>query len=144
MSPCFTPRAELGIHPGNRFILGRLNYINVIVLECWTAPCMSGRFYIEPQEQRLFVCKEVTGIRRIEQIVYKYRASPTVRSIDFIIQCTIPKRFIPQVDKLPNWLTCSHAWKALFIPDSGNRSRLFRFAISVFQYASSRSSRVQY
>jgi hypothetical protein len=28
---------------------------------------------------------------RIGQIVYKYRASPTVRSIDFIIQCTIPK-----------------------------------------------------
>jgi hypothetical protein len=37
---------------------------------------------------------------RIEQIVYKYRASPTVRSIDFIIQCTIPKRLIPQVDLL--------------------------------------------
>jgi hypothetical protein len=35
---------------------------------------------------------------RTGQIVYKYRASPTVRSIDFIIQCTIPKSFIPQVD----------------------------------------------
>jgi hypothetical protein len=37
---------------------------------------------------------------RIGQYVYKYRASPTVRFIDFITQCTIPKRFIPQVDKL--------------------------------------------
>jgi hypothetical protein len=33
------------------------------LLDCWTAPCMSGRFYTEPQEQRLFVWKEVTGIR---------------------------------------------------------------------------------
>jgi hypothetical protein len=59
---------------------------------------MSGWPYTEPQEQRLFVWKEVTGIGRLEQIVYKYRASPTVRSLDFIIQCTISKRFIPQVD----------------------------------------------
>jgi len=33
-----------------------------ILLDCWTAPCMSGRFYTEPQEQRPFVLKEVTGI----------------------------------------------------------------------------------
>jgi hypothetical protein len=33
------------------------------LLDCWTAPCMSGRFYTEPQEQRFFVWKEVTGVR---------------------------------------------------------------------------------
>jgi hypothetical protein len=33
------------------------------VLDCWTVPCMPGRFYTEPQEQGLFVWKEVTGIR---------------------------------------------------------------------------------
>jgi hypothetical protein len=34
----------------------------------------------------------------IEQIVYKYRASPTVRSIDFIIQMHHSQRSTPQVD----------------------------------------------
>ena len=33
------------------------------LLDCWMAPCMSGRFYTEPQEQRLFVWKEVARIR---------------------------------------------------------------------------------
>jgi hypothetical protein len=37
---------------------------------------------------------------RIDQIVYKYRASPTVRSIDFIIQMHRFQRSIPQVDKI--------------------------------------------
>jgi hypothetical protein len=35
------------------------------LLECWTAPCMSRRFYTEPQEQSFFVWKEITGIREI-------------------------------------------------------------------------------
>jgi hypothetical protein len=30
--------------------------------------------------------------------MYKYRVSPTIRSIDFIIECTIPKSFILQVN----------------------------------------------
>jgi hypothetical protein len=39
---------------------------------------------------------------RIEQIVYKYRASPTVRSIDFIIPMHHSKSSIPQVDTYRN------------------------------------------
>jgi len=35
---------------------------------------------------------------RIEHIVYKYRASPTDRFIDFIIPMHHFQRFIPQVD----------------------------------------------
>jgi hypothetical protein len=35
---------------------------------------------------------------RIEQIVYKYRTSPTVRSIDFITLMHHSKSSIPQVD----------------------------------------------
>jgi hypothetical protein len=37
---------------------------------------------------------------KIRQIVYKYRASPTDRSIDFIIPMHHFQRFIPQVDTL--------------------------------------------
>jgi hypothetical protein len=37
---------------------------------------------------------------RIRQIVYKYRASPTVRSIDFIIPMHHFQRFIPPFDKI--------------------------------------------
>ena len=43
--------------------LSALRRMHHFVLDCWTAPCMSGRFYTELQEQRLFVWKEVTGIR---------------------------------------------------------------------------------
>jgi len=50
---------------------------------------------------------------RIEQIVYKYRASPTVRSIDFIIQCTIPKSSVPQVDNIESGLKI--CWELLYL-----------------------------
>jgi len=39
-------------------------YMCLLCWDCWTAPCMPGRFYTEPQEQRLFVWKEVAGIRK--------------------------------------------------------------------------------
>jgi hypothetical protein len=42
---------------------------------------------------------------RIRQIVYKYGASPTDRSTDFIIPMHHFQRFIPQVHRL--WLTRS-------------------------------------
>jgi hypothetical protein len=74
-----------------RALCARLTRLTPGLLDCWTAPCMSGRFYTEPQEQSFFVWKEITGIRRLGQIVYKYRASPTVRSIDFIIHAPFPK-----------------------------------------------------
>jgi hypothetical protein len=73
----------------------------LIIFLCWIAgrrhACRGGSMQSHKNKDSLYGRKSLES-GRIEQIVYKYSASPAVRSIDFIIQCTIPKRFIPQVD----------------------------------------------
>jgi hypothetical protein len=75
--------------------------LHVIYPQRWIAErrhaCLGGSIQNHKNKDSLYGKKSLES-GRIEQIVYKYRASPTVRSIDFTIQCTIPKKFIPQVD----------------------------------------------
>jgi hypothetical protein len=70
---------------------------------CWIAgrrhACLGGSIQNHKNKASLYGKKSLES-GRLGQIVYKYGASPTVRPIDFIIQCTIPKIFIPQVDNI--------------------------------------------
>jgi hypothetical protein len=63
-------------------------------VRCWIAgrrhACLGGSIQNHKNKDSLYRRKSLES-GRIGRIVYKYRASPTVRSIDFIIQCTIPK-----------------------------------------------------
>ena len=69
---------------------------------CWIAgrrhACLGGSIQNHKNKDSLYIIKSLES-GRIGQIVCKYRAFPIVRSIDFIIQCTISKSFIPQVDR---------------------------------------------
>jgi hypothetical protein len=79
------------------------NYFDVHLfdmLDCWTAPCMSGRFYTAHKNKDSLYGRRSLESGKIEQIVYIYRASPTVRSIDFIIQMHHSQRSTPQVDMI--------------------------------------------
>jgi hypothetical protein len=68
---------------------------------CWIAgrrhACLGGSIQSHKNKDSLYGRKSLES-GRIEQIVYKYRAPPTVRSIDFIIPMHHSKRSISQVD----------------------------------------------
>jgi hypothetical protein len=70
---------------------------------CWIAgrrhACLGGSIQSHKNKDSLYGRKSLES-GRIRQIVYKYRAFPTVRSIDFIIPMHHSKSSIPQVDKL--------------------------------------------
>jgi hypothetical protein len=69
---------------------------------CWIAgrrhACLGGSIESHKNKDSLYGRKSLES-GRIEQIVYKYMASPTVRSIDFIIPMHHSKRSIPQADR---------------------------------------------
>jgi hypothetical protein len=69
---------------------------------CWIAgrrhACLGGSIQSHKNKDSLYGRKSLES-GRMRQIVYKYKASPTVRSIDFIISMHHSKRSIPQVDR---------------------------------------------
>jgi hypothetical protein len=84
--------ASCGCYKSGLLLLGNL---------CWIAgrrhACLGGSIQSHKNKDSLYGRKSLES-GRIRQIVYKYRASPTVRSIDFIIPMHHSKRSIPQVN----------------------------------------------
>jgi hypothetical protein len=70
-------------------------------LDCWIAgrrhACLGGSIQSHKNKDSLYG-RELLESGRIRQIVYKYRAPPTVRSIDFIISMHYSQSSTPQVD----------------------------------------------
>jgi hypothetical protein len=71
--------------------------------KCWIAgrrhACLGGSIQSHKNKDSLYGRKSLES-ERIGHFVYKYRASPTARSIDFIIQMHHSKSSIPQVDNI--------------------------------------------
>jgi hypothetical protein len=85
-----------------RFFFWRGKGIEKGCKACWIAgrrhACLGGSIQNHKNKDSLYGKKSLES-GRIGQIVYKYRASPTVRSIDFIILMHHSQSSIPQVDK---------------------------------------------
>ena len=91
------------VHCHVKYTCGRLGVIsNSSMSSCWIAgrrhACLGGSIQSHKNKDFLYGRKSLES-GKIEQIVYKYRASPTVRSIDFIIPMHHSKSSIPQVDR---------------------------------------------
>jgi hypothetical protein len=93
------------IGPVKESLISSFSYSFILIIFlCWIAgrrhTCLGGSIQNHKNKDSLYGRRSLES-GRIVQIVYKYRASPTVRSIDFIIQCTTPK------DSFLKWTFCN-------------------------------------